>query len=784
MNEAQTKYDLIDPALKKASWGENGSFIHLEFPITQGRLIGQGRREMPLKADYVLEYNNRFLGVIEAKRCDEEYTKGVAQAKEYAKKLNIRFAFSTNGLKIYIIDMQEAKEKEIKSFPTPKELWQMCFGEENEEIKKWEKRLFEVPYADKSGTWNIRYYQHNAVTKVLQAIAKNQKRILLTLATGTGKTSIAFQIVWKLFKARWNINKDAKRLPRILFLADRNILTKQALNDFNSFNVFEDEALTRITPKEIRKKGSVPKNASVFFAIFQTFMSGDGDMPYFGEYEKDFFDFIIIDECHRGGAHDESSWRRILEYFSSAVELGLTATPKRNENADTYKYFGEPVFTYKLKDGINDGFLTPFRVKEISTTLDTYIYTPDDTVIGDIEEKKEYQEADFNKIIQIKQREENRVKIFMDMIDQNQKTIVFCANQLHALAIRDLINQYSKSKNVDYCQRVTADDGEIGENYLKDFQDNERSIPTILTTSQKLSTGVDTPELRNIVLMRPINSMIEFKQIIGRGTRLFDGKDYFTIYDFVKAHKLFLDPQWDGEPIEPKEVQPKICKICHEIPCICEKEPKICPKCNKSPCICEKEPKKIIIVKLGENRIKIDSMVKTHFFDPSGMPISATMFIQSLFGDLPLLFKDENELRAIWSLPSTRKELLEKLSEKGYSEAQLNELKSLFNAKDSDIFDILIHVAYNKTPQSRTKRANNVKAVFNKYSQKQQEFLNFVLEQYIKEDIKELDESKLPTLLKIKYQTTEDAKKELGEILDIRETFIGFQEYLYREVAI
>src|SRR5437773_2290234 len=309
--------------------------------------------------------------------------------------------------------------------------------------------------------------------------------------------------------------------------------------------------------------------------------------PYFGEYPSDFFDFIVVDECHRGGANDESNWRGILEYFAPAVQLGLTATPKRKDNVDTYIYFGEPVYVYSLKEGINDGFLTPFKVKQISTTLDEYVYTTDDTLIeGDIEAGKRYTETDFNKIIEIKEREALRVKLFMEQINQNEKTLVFCARQDHALAVRDLINQMKTSKHPNYCQRVTANDGALGEQHLRDFQDNERTIPTILTTSQKLATGVDARNIRNIVLMRPINSMIEFKQIIGRGNRLFDGKDYFTIYDFVKAHLHFSDPEWDGEPVEEEP-----CPKCGERPCVCEvKPPQPCPVCGKSPCECPKEP--------------------------------------------------------------------------------------------------------------------------------------------------------------------------------------------------
>ena len=561
MNEAETRAEHIDPDLKAAGWGviEN-SRIRREYPITLGRIESNGKRGKALTADYVLEYRNTKLAVIEAKAWDKPLTEGVGQAKDYADKLAIRFTYASNGQGIYGIDMQTGKEKELPQYPTPDELWKQTFAVRN----AWHDRFAAVPFEDRGGYFQGRYYQDIAIERVLKAITDQQPRILLTLATGTGKTFIAFQVAWKLFHSRWNLGDwktggEATRRPRILFLADRNILADQA---YNAFSAFPEDALMRIAPDEIRRRGRVPTNASIFFTIFQTFMSGppkDGHpSPYFGDYPPDFFDFIVIDECHRGGANDESNWRGILDYFAPAVQLGLTATPKRQDNVDTYAYFGEPVFIYSLKDGINDGFLTPFRVKQITTTLDEYVYTSDDTLIeGEIEAGKRYEEADFNKIIEIKAREKKRVEIFMSQINQQEKTLVFCATQAHALAVRDLINQIKTSTEPNYCQRVTANDGALGEQHLRDFQDNEKTIPTILTTSQKLSTGVDARNIRNIVLMRPINSMIEFKQIIGRGTRLYDGKDYFTIYDFVKAHHHFSDPEWDGEPIEPEA-----CKKC------------------------------------------------------------------------------------------------------------------------------------------------------------------------------------------------------------------------------
>ena len=633
---------------------------------------------------------------------------------------------------------------------------------------------------------------------MLERIADNAKRVLLTLATGTGKTSIAFQIAWKLFATRWNLLGNAERQPRILFLADRNTLADQAYNDFTAFGAFADDALVRIAPDEIRKKGKVPKNGNIFFTIFQTFMSGppkDGKpSPYFGEYPQDFFDFIVIDECHRGGANDESNWRDILNYFAPAVQLGLTATPKRKDNVDTYRYFGEPVFIYSLKDGINDGYLTPFRVKQIQTTLDEYVYTPDDTVVdGDIETGKRYTEGDFNKTIEIKEREQKRVAIFMSQINQQEKTLVFCANQLHALVVRDLINQIKASQDPHYCERVTAKDGEVGEQHLRDFKDNEKTIPTILTTSQKLSTGVDARNVRNIVLMRPVNSMIEFKQIIGRGTRLFDGKDYFTIYDFVKAHHHFQDPEWDGEPIEeapcPKcgvrpcvceTTPPKPCPVCGKSPCNCPKEP--CPVCGQINCVCNKRKKAKVKLADGKERT-IQSMMMTTFWHTDGRPMSAQQFMEMLFGKLPDFFSSEAELRNLWSVPDTRAKLLAGLAEKGFGAEQLSEMQKIIDAENSDLFDVLANVAYALPPVTRAVRADQARVYINShFNAKQQAFLDFVLQHYVTEGVSELAQNKLNPLLRLKYHDSiTDGVADLGgKPEEINKIFAGFQKYLYQ----
>ena len=778
MNEAETRAEHIDPALKAAGWGVvEGSRVRREFYITPGRIEGHGKRGKPTKADYILEYRNHKLAVVEAKAFDEELTEGVGQAKDYAGKLSVRFAYSSNGRGVYAIDMHGGSEGEVLAFPSPDELWSRTFATEN----AWRDRFAAVPYPDKGGSWDIRYYQEIAVSLVLERIGGGSKRILLTLATGTGKTSIAFQIAWKLFEARWNLSGEPSRRPRILFLADRNTLANQAFNDFNSFAAFKDDALVRIDPEIIRKHGRVPKNGSVFFTIFQTFMTGtdaDGNpAPNFDDYSADFFDLIIIDECHRGGANDESSWRDILTYFKPAVQLGLTATPKRKANADTYKYFGEPIYTYSLREGINDGFLTPFKVKQFATTVDDYTYTPDDAIVeGVVVPGKRYVESEFNRVIVIPEREKYRVKLFMDAIDQSQKTLVFCATQAHALMVRDLINQMKTSTDPNYCVRVTADDGDLGDQHLRDFQNNDNIIPTILTSSQKLSTGVDARNVRNIVLMRPINSMIEFKQIIGRGTRLYEGKDYFTIYDFVKAYHHFSDSEWDGEPVEPEEPRPRP-------PRGGEDEPG-----TPGPSGGEDlpEPPQKLKIKLADGKERaIRHMMATTFWSADGKPMSAAQFIERLFGELPSLFKDEDELRALWSDPATRKALLEALAEKGFGDAQLAEIKSLIDADKSDLYDVLAYIAFALSPITREERVRTRKGyIFSQYGDdKLQAFLDFVLAEYVKEGVGELDQSKLTPLLELKYRAVSDAARELGGIPKIRDSFIGFQKYLYADVG-
>ena len=819
MNESDTRLKKIDPALKAAGWGVvEGSDIFTEqraYIVSPGRIVTKAKRN-PDKIDYLLTYKGVKIGIVEAKKDERDVSAGVEQAKKYATAMNIRYTYSTNGDKIWAIDMQakpgDFTEGFIDRFPTPDELWAMTFPDKND----WRDKFNLEPF-NRDGGKMPRYYQENAVNAVLEAVSKKIDRILLTLATGTGKTYIAFQICWKLMQTRWN-NLQNGKLPRILFLADRNILADQA---YNAFGAFDQNALARITPKEIRKNGGkVPMGQSIYFTIFQTMLCGsDGEetsepgtepekIEYYKQYPQDFFDFIIIDECHRGGANDESEWRKLMEYFQPAYQLGLTATPRRTINGDTYKYFGEPVYQYSLKQGIEDGYLTPYRVKSCTNQIiDEYVYNEEDKIIrGEefLDKEKTYDESDFyHGKIKIRERDELRVEEFLDSANPDEKAIVFCATQNHAMQVRDMINSYAK-RGTNYCVRVTADDGSEGEEQLRKFQDNEKTIPTILTTSQKLSTGVDAQNVRNIVLMRPVPNMIEFKQIIGRGTRLFDDKYYFTIYDFVGAHKKFYDEEWDNPnpvcPICEKypcecATHPK-CPVCGKWPCECKKPPRFCPICGQSPCICPPKPcpicgnlpctcpKDVIEIEIGKGR---KATIKEGFnweerimFD--GKLITLKEFVNVLVDNetLPKFFKDDEDLRTQWQNPDTRKALLEKMEHDGFSLDKLLKVQEMLNYEKCDLLDVLEYLAYQSTPIEREQRVAIARSeITADLNEPQSDFVNFVLNQYIEQGYTELSMENLPELIKLKYGTINDAKAELGSLGEINKIFVGFQKGLY-----
>ena len=775
MNESDTRLHKIDPKLKAAGWGvTEGSRITTEYTFTRGK-ISKTQKGKPKRADYVLIYRGVKLAIVEAKSDELSYAEGVPQAKEYADMLGIRYTYATNGNDIYEMDRQTYAEQFVTSYPTPAELWQRVYGQTNE----WRDKLNELPYYS-DGVKQPRYYQETAVRKVLEGIAKGEKRILLTLATGTGKTFIAFQIAWKLFQTRWNLKQTGTR-PRILFLADRNVLANQAMIDFGGF---KSDAMVRIKPGSVAKNGEVPTNGSIFFTIFQTFMCGPDDSPYFGQYPEDFFDLVIIDECHRGGAKDESNWRGILEYFKPAVQLGLTATPRVEQNVNTYAYFTYHAYEYSLKQGIEDGFLTPFRHIKMKSNIDEYQYNPDDEVVsGEVQLGKTYTEGDFyNGNIKIRQRDEARVKEFLNGMGETEKGIVFCATQAHAAEIRDMINAYRRKKG--YCERVTANDGEAGETILEEFKDNEKTIPTILTTSEKLSTGVDAKNVRHIVLLRPVNSMIEYKQIVGRGTRIYDGKYYFTIWDFVGAFNKYNQPDWDGPPICPK---------CGNNPCTCSTkpgkgpggdggggggEPKVCPVCHQDPCVCP--PKEVLEIKLSDGRARrIKFINDIMFWGADGKPVSTQKFIEEMFGRLPDFFSSSEDLHRIWSDPDTRDALLERLEEAGYGEDVLKDIRKIIDAEKCDLLDVLEYIAYATTPIERRIRAERINEFYENLSDAQKQFVEYIVNAYIQSGVDELRMNKLQTLLSLKFGSITEGICAVGGASVARKVFKDFQYHLY-----
>lgn len=789
-NEAQIRKDKIDPHLLETGWEtKDGIKAFTEFPVNKGQIQLGGSYGERKKVDYLLTKNGANLGIIEAKSTQETYREGIQQAKEYARLLDIRFTYASDGDNYYQIDTISGDEKLVDRLPTPDELWDMTFSDST----NWEMEFRKVPLKLHAEEKSFRYYQKIAVERTMRAIAENKKRILLTLATGTGKTFLAFQVAWKLYQTNWNNGEQTGSKPRILFLADRNILANQA---FNAFDSFDESELKRISPKSIRQNNGRPQTSgSIFFTIFQTFMTGNDEeleeneitsIKTFEEYPPDFFDVIIVDECHRGGASDESSWRAILEYFEPAVQIGLTATPKRDANVNTYAYFGEPIYEYSLKQGIEDGYLTPYKVKRITDTLDEYVYNPnsDDEVLqGNPQPGEVFKRSDFNRKIEIKEREEYRVKTLLSEINLDDKTLIFCVTQRHAALIRDLINQNKLSENPDYCHRVTANDGELGELHLRNFQDNQRKIPTILTTSRKLSTGVDARNVRNIVLLKDVKNMVEFKQIIGRGTRLYEGKNYFTIYDFESNHENFQDEEWDGLPVE--DLGAIVCGSPDNEPEITEDSENFEPLVENIPVEVEDNPK--IVIKLSEQKmLELEHTTQSFFYSKKNNLISAEEFIQELFDtcQLPDVIGDENKLKELWITSESRNLLLEKLKEFGFELGAIEEIGRLINSNDADVYDILEYIAFNSTnlsrPISKKERVEKTTTkLLENLNDDQTAFIEFLIARYLDEGVESINESNLATLLNLKYKSIAKAEEVLGEISSIKNLFLNFQINLY-----
>lgn len=773
MTESDTRSKLIDPKIKESNWNESN--IVREYYFTDGRKLIGGKRGKRYFVDYLLIYKNTNLAIIEAKADTKDPLDGLQQSINYAQKLKIDFVYSTNGLKIYEHSLLDGKGRFIDEFPTPQELFERKFGK----VEQKKENIITYPFHIE-GNMKPRFYQQIAIQKSIEAIANEQDRVLLTLATGTGKTFISFQIVYRLFESKWNRDKSDRR-PKVLFLADRNVLADQA---FNTFNPLEKDII-RLNGKEIKKRGGkVPTNANIFFAIYQSIAerkSDEADLEndvtaYYKQYPSNFFDLIIIDECHRGSANNNSSWRDILNHFESAVHLGLTATPKRDDNGDTYEYFGEPIYEYSLKEGINDGFLTPYKVKRVKTNIDEYKFDPNDIIEGELEDNIVKLEQ-FEKQVIIPKRTKLIAKTILENINPLDKTIVFCVNQKHALDMKVAIDEYKKIKDSNYCVRVTSDEGDIGREFLEDFQNNDKDIPTILTSSKMLTTGVDAKNVRNVILTAPIKSMTEFKQIIGRGTRVFEGKDFFTIIDFVGATNLFYDKRWDGEAEETKSTSTK--KDDEDKYKTPKDDLSSVKEENDNP---YNEPKndKVIVHLKGKKEKVID--IETTYVGADGIPLRTQEYLELLIGVLGKFYNDEVALRDIWSNPTNRKDLLSKLREMNIDETQLEDLKVIFEAENSDIYDVLAHISFNldiKTRDERVMAVENSEFVEKYHNDKAKEFIEFILNRYQKDGVKELDDTNLSTLVKLSGIDRRELKTSFGKF-SIRDEYFGLQKEIYR----
>ena len=764
LNEANTRKQLIDRSLELRGWKDE--YLNCEYTFTDGKKTPGGGKGKQCSVDYLLQYNNSNIGLIEAKREGLPITEGLQQAQDYGKKLGVRFVYSTNGHGIFEYDMNSNSGKEIDHYPSPEELYQRVEGDSVQKSTMLKEPLIQ------EGSMIPRYYQKLAVQRSIGAIAEGKNRVLLTLATGTGKTFIAYQIVRKLLNLKWRVD-GVRQQPKVLFLADRNILVDQAINTFNNI----ESQIVKIDGNEIRKRnGVVPSAANVYFAIYQAIAGGANNeeiLEYYKQYPKNFFDIIIIDECHRGSANDEGSWRKVLEHFDDSVHLGLTATPKREDNVDTYDYFGKPVYEYSLKEGINDGFLTPYKVKRVRTNLDEYVFKSGDKVKQGELEKQQYDQSEFNRTIVIPERIDTLAQSILKLINPMDKTIVFCVDQEHALNMRDAINRHKSIKDMDYCVRVTSDEGQRGKDKLEQFQDNDKDIPVILTSSQMLTTGVDARNVRNIVLTRNINSMVEFKQIVGRGTRIFEGKDFFTIIDYTGATNNFYDEDWDGLPdeIDDPDDPPQT-------------KPGNPPKDNPGG---RKKKKEKVIVKLAKGRTVDIIDIDTRYVGADGTPLSAEEFLKQLVGSLPSLYKNVEQLIKIWKNPSERAILFKELENSGFSTKNLQDLKSMMNAEDSDIFDVLAYLSFNTPMKTRKERVVKVKSkekLFNIYSDyKAIDFLNFVLERYEQDGVEELGEDKLGDLIKLSsFGTIQDAEQAFGGLHQIKQAYNDLQANIYQAV--
>lgn len=736
--EADICRKYVVPKLYEAGWTDDQ--ISQERYFTDGRIVPVGRghvRKPGKRADYLLHYRPDFpIAVVEAKASHKSPGDGLQQAMDYAEILGLKFAYATNGLGIEEYDFITGRQISLDTFPSPEDLWLRWRDDQGVTTAADAKELlfpFNRELRNPDGTVKRpRYYQQIAITRTVQAVIQGEKRILITMATGTGKTFVAMQIVWKLWKTR--------RKRKILYLADRNILVDQAKD--RTFTPF-GKALHKIQRRPI-------KSREVYFAIYQAIADREGQPGLYQRYPPDFFDLIIVDECHRGSARDESNWRQILEYFYPATQIGMTATPLRTDNVDTYRYFGDPIYVYSLAQGIDDGFLAPYRMRRIVTDVDAAGWRPDPGLLDRFGREVPdglYETRDFERVVSLLGRTEAVARHLTDYLKKtgrHAKTIVFCVDQEHADAMRKALNNYNTDithKHPDYVARVVSEEGQVGRRHLDRFRDPEQDFPVVVTTSRLLSTGVDVPTCRNIVLFKPINSIVEFKQIIGRGTRLFVDQDklWFTILDYVGATRLFADPDFDGFPeltveetINERGEVTSSTETGEAVEAAEQVEETVGLVVSDEG---EGEPRKYYVN--GTQVRVIHEIVQE--LDHRGHQLRVRRFDDYTREQVRTLYGSAGKIRSAWREPEQRAELVSDLENRGISFEQLAEV---VGRPDADPFDLLIYVAFNAPLRSRRERSEAVrrehKDFFAAYGPKAREVLDYLLNKYTDHGVAQL----------------------------------------------
>lgn len=731
----------ITPALIKAGWDSHKQ-IREEVSFTDGRIIVQGKiytRGQRKRADYILYHSpNKPIAIVEAKDMTKPVGDGMQQALAYAEILQVPFVFTSNGKSFVFHDKTNPDKPEtelsLDAFPSPQELWAKFLAFNGLTETQAKEVVEQEYYLDESGM-SPRYYQQNAINRTVEAIAKGQNRILLVMATGTGKTYTAFNIVWRLWKA--GVKK------RVLFLADRNALLTQTKN--GDFAPFGNDIM------HIIKHRKIDKSYQIYFALYQGLTSNEEEKNAYKEFSRDFFDLVIVDECHRGSAAEASAWREVLDYFNSATQIGLTATPKETKDVSNITYFGEPVYTYSLKQGIEDGFLAPYKVIRITTTVDDG-WRPESGLIdryGNEVTDRIYNLKDYDRKLVIDQRTElvaKKITEYLKATDRFAKTIVFCVDIEHANRMRQaLINENADlvAQNRNYVVKITGDD-EVGKQELDNFTDVEERFPVIATTSKMLTTGIDTKMVKLIVLEANIGSMTEFKQIIGRGTRIreAEGKVYFSIMDFRKATNLFADPDFDGDPVVIYEPGPNEPPVPPDPPpgggetttppdVGSSANPPLPPGTGGGGGG-DEEPKKYYVNNVAVNVAN----ERVQYYGADGKLITESLKNYTK-ANIKKSFASLDDFILRWSVAEKKEELIKELAEQGILLEALREEVG----KDMDAFDLVCHVAFDQPPLTRKERANNVRKrnYFAKYEGKAREVLDALLTKYENEGITTLE---------------------------------------------